>query len=70
MGVETCSAATLIRAEIDRAEKLWAQTERFLKGMQDLGGGKDVSRQSHLKPLTSMMDELGILRVGGRLTTL
>ena len=36
--------------------------------MQDMGGGKDVSRQSHLKPLTPMLDELGLLRVGGRLT--
>ena len=36
--------------------------------MQDMGGGKDTSRQSHLKPLTPMLDELGLLRVGGRLT--
>ena len=50
---------------------LWvkqAQTERSSKDMKDLSGGKEVSRQSHLKPLTPMLDELGILRVGGRLT--
>ena len=36
--------------------------------MQDLRGGKEVIRQSHLKPLTPMLDKLGILRVGGQLT--
>ena len=56
--------------EIDRAGKLWvkqAQEERFPEEMKDLIGGKEVKRQSHLKPLTPIMDELGVLRVGGRL---
>ena len=71
LGVKACSEATLTPTEMERAGKLWvkqAQTERFSKEMQDLGGGKDVSRQSHLKPLTPMLDELGLLRFGGRLT--
>ena len=71
LGVKACSEATLTLAEMDRAGKLWvkqAQTERFSKEMQDLSGGKEVRRQSQLKPLTPMLDELGILRVGGRLT--
>ena len=56
---------------LDRAGKLWvkqAQTEKVSKEMQDLGGGKDVRRQSHLKPITPTLDELGILRAGGGLT--
>ena len=56
--------------EIDRAGKLWvkqAQQERFPEEMKDLIGGKEVKRQSHLKPLTPIMDKLGVLRVGGRL---
>ena len=56
--------------EIDRAGKLWvkqAQEERFPEEMKDLIGGKEVKRQSHLKPLTPIMDELGVIRVGGRL---
>ena len=28
---------------------------------------KEASKQSHLNPLTSIMDELGVLRVGRRL---
>jgi len=71
LGVKACSEATLTLAEMDRAGKLWvkqAQTERFSKEMQDLSGGKEVSRKSHLKPRTPMLDELGILRVGRRLT--
>ena len=56
--------------EIDRAGKLWvkqAQEERFPEEMKQLIGGKEVKRQSHVKPLTPIMDELGVLRVGGRL---
>ena len=71
LGVKSRSEAQLIPAEMERARKLWvkqAQAERFSKKMQDLGGGKDVSRQSHLKLLTPILDELGLLRVGGRLT--
>ena len=70
-GVKARSEATLTPAEMDRAGKLWvkqAQTQRFSKEMQELSGGKEVSRQSQLKPLTPMLDELGILQVGGRLT--
>lgn len=44
-----------------------AQEERFPEEMKALPGGKEVKRQSHLKPLTPIMDELDELRVGGRL---
>ena len=44
-----------------------AQEERFPKEMKDLIGGKEVKRQSHLKPLTPIMDDLDVLRVGRRL---
>ena len=40
---------------------------RFAKEIKKLKGGEEVSKQSHLKPLTPIMDELGVLRVGGRL---
>ncbi|XP_074612382.1 uncharacterized protein LOC141866735 [Acropora palmata] len=56
--------------EIERAGKLWvkqAQEERFPEEMKDLIGGKEVKRHSHLKPLTPVMDELGVLRFGRRL---
>ena len=41
--------------------------ERFAKEIKELKGGGEVSKQSHLKPLTPIVDELGVLRVGGRL---
>ena len=44
-----------------------AQEERFPEELKDLIGGKEVKRQSHLKPLTPIMDDLGVLRVGRRL---
>ena len=68
--IETCEEVTLTPAELDKAGKLWvkqAQMERFAKEIKELKGGKVVSRQSHLNPLTPIMDELGVLRVGGRL---
>ena len=70
LGVEVCTEATLTPAELDRAGKLWvkqAQMDRFPKEMQDLKSGKEVSRQSHLQALTPVVDESGMLRVGGRL---
>ena len=42
-----------------------AQEEGFPEDIKDLIGGKEVRRQSHLKLLTPIMDEQGILRVGG-----
>ena len=42
-----------------------AQEERYPEEIKDLVGGKEVRRQSHLKLLTPIVDELGILRVGG-----
>ena len=54
--------------EIDRGGKLWvkqAQEEIFPEEIKDSIGGKEVRRQSHLKLLTPVVDELGILRVGG-----
>lgn len=71
LGVEVCTEVTLTPTELDRAGKLWvkqAQIERFPKEMQELKSGKEVSKQSHLKALTPVVDELGVLRVGGRLT--
>ena len=44
-----------------------AQEERLTEEMKDLIEGKEVKRQSHLKSLTPIVDELGVLRVGGRL---
>ena len=41
------------------------QEERFPEEIKDLIGGKEVRRQSHLKLLTPVVDELGILLVGG-----
>ena len=68
---ETCGEVILTPAELDKAGKLWvkqAQIERFAKEIKELkGGGGEVSKQSHLKPLTPIVDELGVLRVGGRL---
>ena len=58
---ETCREVTLTPAELDRAGKLWvkqAQMERFLKEIKEFKGGKEVSKQSHLKPLTPFVDEL------------
>ena len=68
--IETCREDTLTPAELDRAGKLWvkqAQMERFPKEIKELRGGKEVSKQRDLKPLTTIMDELGVLRVGGQL---
>ena len=70
--IETCGETTLNPAELDKAEKLWVkqvQLERFAKKIKikELKWGKEVSKQSHLKPLTPIMGELGVLRVGGRL---
>ena len=70
-GVEVCTEVTLTPTELDRAEKLWvkqAQLERFPMEMQESKSGKEVSMQSHLKALTPVVDEYGVLRVGGRLT--
>ena len=67
---ETCGEVILTPAELDKAEKLWvkqAQMESFAKEIKELKGGGEVSKQSHLKPLTPIVDELGVLRVGGRL---
>ncbi|XP_068723286.1 uncharacterized protein [Montipora capricornis] len=70
LGAVTRSGRILTPGEIERAGKLWvkqAQEERFAEERNDLIGGKEVKRQSHLKPVTPIMDELGVLRVGGRL---
>ena len=70
IGAITWSGLKLTPGEIERAGKLWvkqAKEERFPEEMKDLIGGKEVKRQSHLKPLTPIMDKLGVLRVGGRL---
>ena len=67
---ETCGEVILNPAELDKAGKLWvkqAQMERFAKEIKELKGGREVNKQSHLKPLTPIVDELGVLRVGGRL---
>ena len=67
---ETCGEVILNPAELDKAGKVWvkqAQMERFAKERKELKGGGEVSKQSHLKPLTPIVDELGVLRVGGRL---
>ena len=66
---ETCGEVILNPAELDKAGKLWvkqAQMERFAKEIKELKEG-EVSKQSHLKPLNPIVDELGVLRVGGRL---
>ena len=68
--IETCEEVTLTPAELDKAGKLWvkqAQMEKFTKEIKELKGGKEVSKQSHLNPLPPIMDELGVLQVGGRL---
>jgi len=68
--IGTCGEVTLTPAELDKAGKFLvkqAQMERFQKEIKELKGGKEVSKQSHLKQLTPIMDELGVLRVGGRL---
>lgn len=70
LSVVTRSGLILTPGEIVRVGKLWveqAQEERLPEEMKDLIGGKEVKRQSHLKPLTQIVDELGVLRVGGRL---
>ena len=70
LGVVTRGGLILTPGEIERAGKLWvkqAQEERFPEEMKDLIGGKEVKRQSHLKPITPIVDELGVLRVRGRL---
>ena len=67
LGVVTGTGLMLTLGEIDRGGKLWvkqAKEERFSK---DLIEGKEVKRQSHLKPLTPIVDALGVLQVGGRL---
>ena len=64
LGVATRSRLILTPGEIERAGKLWvkqATEERLPEEMKDLIGGKEVKRQSHLKPLTPIMDELGVL---------
>ena len=68
--IETCGEVILTPAELDKVGKLWvkqAQMERFAKEIKELKGGEEVSKRSHLKLLTPIMDELGVLRVGGRL---
>ena len=70
LGVVTGGGLMLTPGEIDRGGKLWvkqAQEERFPEGMKDLIRGKEVKRQGHLKSLAPIVDELGVLRVGGRL---
>ena len=57
--IETCGEVTLTTAELDKARKLWvkqAQMERFAKEIMELKGGKEVGKQSHLNPLTPIMD--------------
>ena len=69
LGVVTRSGLILTPGEIERAGQLWvkqAQEQRFSEEMK-LTAGKEVKRQSHLKPLTAIVDGLGVLRVGGRL---
>ena len=64
LGVVTRSGLILTPGEIERAGKLWvkqAQEERFPEEMKDSIGGKEVKRQSQPKPLTPIMDELGVL---------
>lgn len=71
LGDGTCGEGSLTPIELDRAGKLWvkqAQIERFPNEMKELNRGKEVSKHSHLKSLTPVVDELGMLRVGGRLT--
>ena len=61
LGVVTRSGLILTPGEIERAGKLWvkqAQEERFHEEMKDLIGGKGVKR--HLKPLTPIINELGV----------
>ncbi|XP_068734449.1 tyrosine kinase receptor Cad96Ca-like [Montipora capricornis] len=68
--VSELSGPVLTPDEIERAGQLWvkqAQEERFSEEMKDLTGDAEVKRQSHLRPLTPIVDELGVLRVGGRL---
>ena len=63
--IETCGKVTLTPAELDKAGKLWvkqAQMERFAKEIKELKGGKEASKQSHLNPLTPIMDEQGVLQ--------
>ena len=63
--IKTCGEVTLTPAELDKAEKLWvkqAQMERFAKEIKELKGGKEASKQSHLNPLTPIMDEQGVLQ--------
>ncbi|XP_068708020.1 uncharacterized protein [Montipora foliosa] len=70
LGVVTRSGLILTPGEIERTGKLWAkqaQEERLPEEMKYLIGGKEVKRQSHLKLLAPIVDELGVLRVGGRL---
>ena len=70
LSIVTGRGLMLTPGEIDGGGKLWvkeAQEGRFPEEMKDLIGGKEVQRQSHLKPLTPIVDELGVLRVRGRL---
>lgn len=65
---ETYREVTLSPAEQDRAGLLWVkqtQMERYLKEIKELKGGKEVSKQSHLKLLTPIINELGMLQDGG-----
>ncbi|XP_022787689.1 uncharacterized protein LOC111327715 [Stylophora pistillata] len=64
LDVVTRSRLTLTPTEIDRGGKLWvkqAREERFPEEIKDLIGGKDVRGQNHLKLLTPIVDELGIM---------
>jgi len=66
-GVEVSTEVTLTLTELDRAGNIWvkqAQLERFPKEMQELKSGKEVSKQSHLKALTPVVDEFCVLQVG------
>lgn len=60
----------LTPGELERAGKVWvrqAQAERFAEDAWNLKGSKEIAKRSPLKSLTPMIDEEGLLRVGGRL---
>ncbi|XP_043271219.1 uncharacterized protein [Venturia canescens] len=56
--------------ELDRAEKAIArmvQHERFAQEIRDLENKNEIHRKSPLRALTPVLDDEGLLRVGGRL---
>lgn len=57
-------------AELDTALKqliITAQSEKFPDEIYQLKNGISISSKSHLLPLNPFLDELGLLRVGGRI---